>query len=140
MDPQNLSLEDEKNSHLEAQVSHEFISSLRPDFLRFLMYINRKSSHEMWVKLNEIFGGSTSHKVGGISEELSSPSYHEELQVASTSGRDEFTSSSTSPMCGKTQGNYMVSGEENCNVDIVLNSDDALHLALQCFFFGLKHI
>ena len=104
MDPQNLSLEDEKKLHLEAQVSNELIFSLRPDFLRFLLYIERKSSHEMWIKLKEIFGGSISHKVGGISEELSSPSYHEELQVASTTGRDEFSSSPTSPTCGKTQG------------------------------------
>ncbi|KAK1608752.1 hypothetical protein QYE76_032425 [Lolium multiflorum] len=51
----------------------------------------------MWIKLKEMFGGSTSHLVGGDSEELSSPSHHEELQVASTSGRDEFSSSSTSP-------------------------------------------
>src|SRR4051794_6311792 len=105
MDPQNLSLEDEKNLHLEAQVYNEIIFSLILYFLRFLMYINRKSSHEMWIKLKEIFGGSISHKVGGISEELSSPSHHEELQVASTSGRDELSSSSTSPTCGKTQGN-----------------------------------
>ena len=62
--------------------------------------------------------------VGGVFEELSSPSHHEELQVASTSGRDELSSSSTSPTCCKTQGNDMVSGEGNCNVDIVLNNDD----------------
>ncbi|KAK1668405.1 hypothetical protein QYE76_056564 [Lolium multiflorum] len=49
----------------------------------------RKSSHEMWIKLKEMFGGSTSQLVGGDSEELSSPSHHEELQVASTSGRDD---------------------------------------------------
>ena len=49
MDYQNLSLEDEKNLYLEAQVSNELIFSLRPDFLRFLMYIGRKSSHEMWI-------------------------------------------------------------------------------------------
>ena len=42
VDPQNLSLEDEKRLHLGAQVSNEFIFSLRPDFLRFLMYIERK--------------------------------------------------------------------------------------------------
>ena len=30
MDPQNLSLEDEKNLHLEAQVSNELIFSLSP--------------------------------------------------------------------------------------------------------------
>src|SRR3954470_19830510 len=108
MDPQNLSLEDEKKLHLKAQVSNEFILSLRPDFLRFLMYINRKSSHEMWIKLKEIFGGSISHMVSGVSKELSSPSYHEELQVASTSSGDELSPSPTSPMCGNTQGNDTV--------------------------------
>ncbi|KAK1677915.1 hypothetical protein QYE76_038763 [Lolium multiflorum] len=69
----------------------------------FLIYIKRKSSHEMWIKLKEMFGGSTSQLVGGDSEELSSPSHHEELQVASTSGRDELSSSSTSPTCSKTR-------------------------------------
>ena len=44
--------------------------------------------------------------------------------IASTSGRDEFSSSTTSPKCGKTQGNDMVSGDENCNVDSKLTFDD----------------
>ncbi|KAK1645819.1 hypothetical protein QYE76_063624 [Lolium multiflorum] len=57
----------------------------------------------MWIKLKEMFGGSISHMVGGVSEELSSSSHHEELQFASTSGRDVLSSSSTSPTCGKTQ-------------------------------------
>ena len=87
-----------------------------------------KSSHEIWTKL-KVFDVSNSHNVGGISEELSSPSHHEELQVASTSGRDEFSSLSTSPTCRKTQGNDMVSGDENCNVDIVLTSDDPSYIS-----------
>ena len=33
MDPQNLSLEDEKNLHLEAQVSNELIFSLSPKLI-----------------------------------------------------------------------------------------------------------
>jgi hypothetical protein len=45
--------------------------------------------------------------------------------IAFTSGRDEFSSSSTSPMCGKTQGNDMVRGDQNCNVDIELKIDDS---------------
>ena len=49
--------------------------------------------------------------------------------IASTSGHDEFSSSSTSPMCGKTQGNDMVSGDENCNVDIELTIDDSSSLS-----------
>ncbi|KAK1646804.1 hypothetical protein QYE76_064609 [Lolium multiflorum] len=61
----------------------------------------------MWTKLKEMFGGSISHLVGGVSEELSSPSHHEELQVAPTSGRDDLSSSSTPPTCCKTQGNDM---------------------------------
>ncbi|KAK1598496.1 hypothetical protein QYE76_048264 [Lolium multiflorum] len=57
----------------------------------------------MWTKLKEMFGGSISHLVGGVSEELSFPSHHEELQVASTSGRDDISYSSTSPKCCKRQ-------------------------------------
>src|SRR3954467_14020465 len=51
IDPKNLSLEDEKNLHLEAQVSNEIIFSLSPTFNSFLMIVKRKSSHEMWTKL-----------------------------------------------------------------------------------------
>ena len=49
--------------------------------------------------------------------------------IASTSGRDEFSSSSTSPKCSKTQGNDMVSGDGNCNVDIELTIDDPSSLS-----------
>jgi hypothetical protein len=42
--------------------------------------------------------------------------------IPSSSGRDEL--SSTSPMCGKTQGNDMVSGDGICNVDSELSFDD----------------
>jgi hypothetical protein len=37
------------------------------------------------------------------------------LCIPSNSSSGEL--SSTSPTCGKTQGNDMVSGDENCNVD-----------------------
>ncbi|KAK1647437.1 hypothetical protein QYE76_065242 [Lolium multiflorum] len=89
---------------------------------RFLIYIKRKSSHEMWIKLKEMFGGSTSHLVGGVSEELSSPSHHEELQVASTSGRDEFSSSSTSPTCSKTREET----EHSMDQDMFSNEDSRI--------------
>ena len=132
MDPQNLSIEDEKNLHLEAQVSNEFLSSLSPKLYLLLKMLKCKSSHEIWTK-RKVFDVSTSHEDGGTSEELSSHSHHEELQVTSTSGRNEFSSSSTSPMCGKTQGNDMVSGDENCNVDIGITIDN-LHLYLIAMF------
>jgi hypothetical protein len=41
--------------------------------------------------------------------------------IPSTSGRDKL--SSTSPTCSKTQGNDIVSGDENCNVDSELTFD-----------------
>src|SRR3954463_15085308 len=53
MDPQNLSLEDEKNLHLEAQVSNELIFSLSPTVNLFLTIVKRKSSHEKWTKLKK---------------------------------------------------------------------------------------
>ncbi|KAK1696745.1 hypothetical protein QYE76_013442 [Lolium multiflorum] len=76
----------------------------------------------MWIKLKEMFGGSTSHLVGGDSEELSSPSHHEELQVASTSGRDEFSSSSTSPTCSKTREET----EHSMDQDMFSNEDSRI--------------
>ena len=95
MDHQNLYLEDGKKLHLKTQVSKELIFFLRPTVNLFLTIVKCKSSHEMWTKLKEIFGGYISHRVSGISKDISFPSHHEELQVASTSGRDEFSSSLT---------------------------------------------
>ena len=65
------------------------------------------NAHEFWTKIQE------KYDVSNIIDDDC---------ISSTSGRDEL--SSTSPMCGKTQGNDMVSGEENCNVDLMLTSDD----------------
>ena len=80
-DPQNLSLEEKKNSYLDAQaskvlfhvVSHVVIWSMMP----------YRNSHELWTKLQE------KYDVSKIYEDDCSPS---------TSERDEF--SSTSPACG----------------------------------------
>ena len=85
-DPQNPSLEEKKNSYLDAQatkvhlhvVSHVVICSIMP----------HRSSHEIWTKLQDKYGMSK------IIEDDCSPS---------TSDHDEFSSSSTSPMCGKTR-------------------------------------
>ncbi|KAK1697398.1 hypothetical protein QYE76_014095 [Lolium multiflorum] len=76
----------------------------------------------MWIKLKEMFGGSISHLVGGVSEELSSPSHHEELQVASTSGRDDISSTSTSPTCCKTQEET----EHTMDQDMISNEDSRI--------------
>ena len=73
-----------------------------------------RNAHEIWTKLQE------KYDVSKIIEDDC---------IASTSGRDEFSSSSTSPTCGKTQGNDMVSGDENCNVDSELTIDDPSSLS-----------
>ena len=67
-----------------------------------------QNAHELWTKLQDIY------EVSKIIEDDC---------VASTSGRDEFSSSTTSPTCDFSQGNDMVSGGENCNVDIGLTID-----------------
>jgi hypothetical protein len=48
--------------------------------------------------------------------------------IPSTSDRDEL--SSTLPMCGKTQGNDMVSADDYCNVDSKLTCDECVSLSL----------
>ena len=96
MDPQNLSLEDEKNLHLEALVYNKFLHHLSFQIYVFLNVSKCKSSHEMWTKLEEKYGGSNSLEVDYLSEELFSPSHIEELQVASTSGCEESSMPSTS--------------------------------------------
>ena len=103
-----------------------FKLSLSPVVYVLMMVAKCKSSHEIWTKLEEAFGGSISLEVDFPSEELSSTSNHEELQVASTSGRDDCSMSSTSPTCEMSQGNAMVSGEIICGDGIVsLYTDDS---------------
>ena len=94
-DPQNLSLEDEKNSYLDAHaskvlvlfVSNVVMSSIKP----------YRNAHEIWTKLQE------KYDVSNIIEDDC---------IASTSGRDEFSSFSTSPTCDLSQGNDMVTLQE----------------------------
>src|SRR5664279_4435928 len=125
VDPQNLSLEDEKNLHLEAQVYNEFLRSMNFTVYGFLIDLKCKSSHKMWTKLEERYGGSTSLEIDYLSKGLSSPSHLEELQVASTAGCEESSIPSTSPKCDLSQGNVAVSGEIICDDDIVLYTDDS---------------
>ena len=99
-DSQELSLEDEENSHLDTLVSNGLICVLSDAVLASIMPF--RSAHELWTKLQDIY------EVSNIIEDDCSPS---------TSGRDEFTNSSTSPTCDLSQGNEMVSGDRNCFVD-----------------------
>ena len=80
-----------------------------------------RNAHEIWTKLQE------KYDVSNIIEDDC---------IASTSGRDEFSSSSTLSKCGKTQGNDMVSGDGKCNVGIGLNIDDSSSL-LHCIVSSL---
>ena len=86
------------------------------------------SAHEMWTKLEEIYGGSNLDEVNHISEvsleEFSTSSYHEELHIASSSVCLDISTSSTSPSYDMSQGNDMVSGNIICDDDVVLNIDD----------------
>jgi hypothetical protein len=93
-DTQNLSLEDERNLYLNAQATHVIVNALS-DVVTFSI-TPFQSAHGIWTKLLEKYGVS---KIFG------------DDCIPSTSSRDEL--SSTSPMCGKTQGNDMVSGDEN---------------------------
>ena len=111
-DPQNLSLEEEKNSCLDALASHVFSIVVSNVVTSSIMPFG--SAHELWTKLQD------KYDVSNIIEDDC---------IASTSGHDELSSSSTSPKCVKTQGNDMVSGDENCNVDIELTIDDSSSLS-----------
>ena len=106
-DPQNLSYEEKKNSCLDALASYVFSIVVSNVVTSSIMPFG--SAHELWTKLQD------KYDVSNIIEDDC---------IASTSGRDEFSSSSTSPMCGKTQGNDMVSGDGNCNVNIELTIDN----------------
>jgi hypothetical protein len=86
MGPQNLSVEDERNSHLEAQVSNEFALSLSPVVYVIMMASKCKMSNAIWTKLEETFGGSTSLEIDHLPKELILTSNNEDLQIASTYG------------------------------------------------------
>jgi hypothetical protein len=109
-DSQNLSLEDEKNLYLNAQATHVIFNDLS-DVVTFSIMPFR-SAHEIWTKLQEKYV---------VSKIIEDDCTH------STSGRDEL--SSTSPKCGKTQGNDMVSGDETCNGDNMHTFDDPSSLS-----------
>ena len=106
-DSQNISLEDEKNSYLNAQASNVLFDALSNVVIFQLMPF--RDAHELWTKLQDKYGMS---KICGND---CSPS---------TSGRVVFSTSSTSPTCGLPQGNDMVSSGDHCNDDSGLIVDD----------------
>jgi hypothetical protein len=63
MDPQNLCLVDEKILHLQAQVPNEILLSVSSIVYVCLMGSKCKTSHDIWTKLEESFGGSISLEV-----------------------------------------------------------------------------
>ena len=106
-DPQRLSLEDEKNSYLNAQASNVLFDALSNVVIFQLMPF--RDAHELWTKLQDKYG------VSKFCKDDCSPS---------TSGRVVFSTSCTSPTCGFRQGNYMVSSVGHCNDDSRLIVDD----------------
>ena len=105
-DPQRLSLEDEKNSYLNAQASNVLFDALSNVVIFQLMPF--RDAHELWTKLQDKYG------VSKICGDACSPS---------TSGRIVLSTSSTSPTCGLPQGNVRVSSVGHCNDDSVLIVD-----------------
>ena len=109
-DSQKLSLEE--ISYLDSLVSNAIVHVLSDVVIGSIMpYWN---AHDLWTKLQDKYGKSN------IDEDDCSPS---------TSGRDEFSTSSTSSKCGKPQTNDMVSSDGHCNVYSEFTIDDALSLS-----------
>jgi len=104
-DSRNLSLEEKKNSYLEAQASNVLVDLVSDAVILAIMPF--RSAHEFWTKIQDKYDMSNN-----IEDDC----------IPSTSDRDEL--SSTSPKCIKTQGNSMVSGDGNCNVDSELTCND----------------
>ena len=109
----DCSLEDEKNLYLNTQATNVFfkylsivvLESIRPSW----------KAHEIWTKLQDKY--DVSKNCGND-------------YSPSTSGRDEFSTSSTSPTCGNPQHNDMVSSDIYCNLDNEIIVDD--HSSLSC--------
>jgi hypothetical protein len=109
-DSQSLSLEEKRNFYLNSRASNVLVDFVSNAVILAIMPF--RSAHEFWTKIQEKYDVSNT-----IEDDC----------ISSTSGRDEL--SSTSPMCGKTQGNDMVSGDEYCNVDSKLTCDDRSSLS-----------
>ena len=73
-----------------------------------------RNGHELWTKLQDNYG---------VSMDSENDCSH------STSGRNEFSTSSTSPTCGNPQNNAMVSRDKFCNDDSELPIDDISSLS-----------
>ena len=106
--PKRISLEDENNSYLDAQASNVIFNALS-NVVIISVYPFR-NAHELWTKLQDKYDASKS------SGDDCSPS---------TSGRDEFSTLSTSPTRGKPQRNAMVSSDKYCNDDSELIVDNS---------------
>ena len=117
-DSQKLSLEDEENYYLDTRVSNCLMCVLSDVVPASIMPF--RYAHELWTKLQD------KYEVSNIIEDDCSPS---------TSGRDEFTTSSTSPTYDLSQGNDMVSGDRNCFVDGEYSIDYIHHLYLIAMFY-----
>jgi hypothetical protein len=109
-DSQSLSLEEKRNAYLNSQTTYVLFDVVSNAVIYAIMPFY--NAHEFWTKIQEKYDVSNTIK---------------DDSIPSTSSRDEF--SSTSPTCGKTQGNDMVSGDEYYNVDSKLTCDDRSSLS-----------
>ena len=105
-------LEDEENSYLDDGASKVIFKSLSNAVA--LSISPYRNGHELWTKLQDNYG---------VSMDSENDCSH------STSGRNEFSTSSTSPTCGKPQNNAMVSRDKFCNNDSELLLDNISSLS-----------
>ena len=110
--PKRLSLMDENNSYLDAQASNMIFNALSDVVIMSVSPF--RNAHELWTKLQDKY--DVSKNCGDDC-------------CPSTSGRDEFSTSSTSPTCGKPQSNAMVSSDRHYNNDSELIVDDTSPLS-----------
>jgi hypothetical protein len=134
MDPQILSSDDKKNLHLTTQVCNEFLLPVSSLLYVLLVVAKCKSSHEICTKFEETFGGSIFPEVDFPSEDLSSPSHHEEIQVASSSSHVDCSMSFISHTCDKPPGNDMVGGEIICDDGNVALYNDSSSSIYKCSY------
>ncbi|KAK1602282.1 hypothetical protein QYE76_008131 [Lolium multiflorum] len=99
-DPQNPTFEEKKNSYLDAQATKVLCRVVSHVVISSIAPF--RSAHEVWTKLRDTYGGSKTI--------------------------EDDHAPSTSPTCGKTQGNGMVSGDEHCIVDGERSLDDSSSL------------
>ncbi|KAE8771044.1 hypothetical protein D1007_57108 [Hordeum vulgare] len=108
--------------YLDCEASLAIHQTIKPEVFKSISTC--KSAHEVWTKLEDIYGGSNLNEdnimLKELVHELFTLFYHEEPSITSIFDYLHTSASSTPPTCGVPQGPDMVSEQISCDDDVKL--------------------